>query len=194
MAEGVADAVNGVHQLGNPFQSEEFALDGHQYGVGGDEGVQGEQVQGGRAVDEDKAVILADFRDALTKAEFAVGDVHEFQVGADQVLVCRYEMEPLKIGRHDCVFWRNIPKQYVIGAWPGRVFGNAGARGGVAMGIGVDHYYSEVVCGQRGGQIDGGRGLTDSAFLIGDSEYSAQAAILTREPVPSDSDRKSTRL
>src|ERR1019366_10636529 len=99
--------VNGVHQFGNPLQRKKLALDGHQYGVGGDEGVQGEQVQSGRTVDEDKAVILSDFRNALAKAEFAVGDVHEFQVGADQVLVCRYEMEPLKIGLHDCSLGRD---------------------------------------------------------------------------------------
>ena len=36
--EGLADAVDGVHQFRDAFQGEEFALDGDEDGIGGDAG------------------------------------------------------------------------------------------------------------------------------------------------------------
>src|ERR1022692_2287948 len=39
--EAFANPVDGVHQFRHSFQGEEFALDGDQYGIGGDEGIEG---------------------------------------------------------------------------------------------------------------------------------------------------------
>ena len=73
MVEGLADAVDGVHEFGDAFEGEEFALDGDEDGIGGDQGVEGEEVEGRRAIDEDEVVIVADFGEAFAEAEFAVG-------------------------------------------------------------------------------------------------------------------------
>jgi hypothetical protein len=45
------------------------------------------------------------------------------------------------------------------------------ARGGIALRIEIDdeHFFSDR--GERGSEIDGGRGLADPAFLIGKHEY-----------------------
>jgi len=53
LIEGAFDTVDSVHELGNPLQSEKLALDGNEDAVGGDQSVQGEQVQGRRAIDDD---------------------------------------------------------------------------------------------------------------------------------------------
>ena len=63
----------------------------------------------------------------------------------------------------------------MIEAWLVGVFGNAEAAGGVALRVGIDDQNPDVVGGQRGGEVDGGRGFADAAFLVGDCEDSAQA-------------------
>ena len=71
--EGLANAVDGVHEFGDAFQGEELALDGDEDGIGGDQGVEGEQVEGGRAIDQDELVVVADFGEAVAEAVLAAG-------------------------------------------------------------------------------------------------------------------------
>ena len=67
----------------------------------------------------------------------------------------------------------------MVEAGPVRVFGDAQAGSGIALRVRVDDQDLEVIGSQGGGQIDGGGGLSHSAFLVGDGENSAQADILT---------------
>jgi hypothetical protein len=90
--EGVANPVDGVKELGDPFQGEELALDGNQHGVGGGEGVYGEQVEGGRTVDEDEVIGSAGGLELLAKPGFAVFEVDKLDVGGYQVFVGRDEV------------------------------------------------------------------------------------------------------
>ena len=53
LIEGAFDTIDGIHELGNAFQSEKLALDGNEDAIGGDQSVQSEQIQGGRAIDND---------------------------------------------------------------------------------------------------------------------------------------------
>ena len=53
--EGLADALDGVEQLADAFEGEVLGLHGDEDGVGGDQGVEGEQVERGRAVEDDDA-------------------------------------------------------------------------------------------------------------------------------------------
>ena len=41
----------------------------------------------------------------------------------------------------------------------------------IALGIGVDQQHFPALGGERGGEIDGGRRLSNPAFLIGDRLY-----------------------
>ena len=68
-----------------------------------------------------------------------------------------------------------IAEEDVVEAGLVGIFGDAEAGGGVALGVGIDHQDAEVVGGQRSGEIDGGGGFPDAAFLVGDCEDSAQA-------------------
>src|ERR1039458_6092171 len=107
--------------------------------MGGNQRVQGEEVQGGRAIDEDEAIVLSEFRNALAEAKLSVRGINELQVGANEILVRRYEVEPVEVGRHDGVLWRDMAEQQVIGARPGWILGNAQPGGGVSLRIGIDH-------------------------------------------------------
>ena len=42
--------------------------------------------------------------------------------------------------------------------------------GGVGLGIEIDEQRVDFAFGERGGKIDGGRGLADAALLVGDGE------------------------
>ena len=69
----------------------------------------------------------------------------------------------------------------MVEARAGGVFGNAESRGGVSLRIGVDDEDLEIVGRERSGEVYGGGGFSDAAFLVSDREYPAQAAILTRD-------------
>ena len=178
VVEGFADAVDGVHEFGDAFQGEEFALDGDEDGIGGDQGVEGEEVEGRGAIDQDEVVVVADFGEAFAEAELAVGEVDQFEVGADQVLVGGDDVETFEIGGADGVLEVGVAQKDVVEAGFVGIFGDAEAAGGVALGVGIDDQDPDVIGGQGGGEIDGGRGLPDSAFLVGNCEYSAQAVMV----------------
>ena len=59
------------------------SMDGDKDGIGCDERVQSEEIEGGGAIDEDVGVVVADFLGSLAEAEFAFGKVDEFEVRSD---------------------------------------------------------------------------------------------------------------
>jgi hypothetical protein len=173
--EGFANAVNGIHELGNAFEGEEFALDGHEDGIGGDEGVERKEIEGRGAIDEDEVVVVTDFGQAVAEAVLAAVEVDEFQVGSDQVLVGGDDVETFEIGGSDGVLGVGIAEEDVVEAGFVWIFGDAKAAGGITLGVGIDHQNPDVIGCQRSGEIDGGCGFPDTALLVGNSEDSAQA-------------------
>jgi hypothetical protein len=89
-------------------------------------------------------------------------------------------MKTFEFGRNcgvsDCrVAQEDVVETRAIGA-----LRDAQTRRGVALGVGIDDQNRQIVGRERSGEVDGGRGLPDSAFLIGNREDSAQAVMLTR--------------
>ena len=66
----------------------------------------------------------------------------------------------------------------MVEAGPVGIFGHTETRCGIALGVGIDDEYLEVVSCEGGSKVDGGGGFPYPALLIDDGEYSAQAAIL----------------
>ena len=54
--EAAFDDVDRAHELADALEREELALKRHQHGIGGDQGVQSEQAEAGRTIDEDEGV------------------------------------------------------------------------------------------------------------------------------------------
>ena len=69
--EGLGDAIEGGHQLGDAFEGEVLGLHGDEEAVGGDEGVEGEEVERGRAVEQDEGVLGADGLEGFAEAVLA---------------------------------------------------------------------------------------------------------------------------
>ena len=104
MIEGFANALDGVHQLGNTFQGEELALDRNEHGIGSDQSVQREEVEGWWTVDQEEVVFRPDGGYLVVKAKFAPGGIDQFQICADQVFVARDEVETFESGAMDGLF------------------------------------------------------------------------------------------
>ena len=97
--KGFANAVDGIHQLRDTFEGEEFALDGNEYGIGSDQRVQGEEVEGGGTIDQNELVFVPDFGQAVAEAVLTPVEVDQFQVGANQVFVSGNDVEAVETGR-----------------------------------------------------------------------------------------------
>ena len=96
--EGLADALDGIEQLADAFEGEVFGLHGDEDGVGGDQGVEGEQVERGRAVEDDDVKLVANGLQGVAQAVFAEFGVDQLDVGADEVLGGRNDLELLDPG------------------------------------------------------------------------------------------------
>src|SRR5208283_3005957 len=65
MLEGIANSLDGIHKLRNTFQREEFALDGNQHGIRCNEGIKSQEIEGGRAINQDETILVANSLNAF---------------------------------------------------------------------------------------------------------------------------------
>src|SRR5574340_475 len=135
VVERGANAVHGVHQFGNALEREELALDGHEHGIGGEQGVEREQIQRRRAVYQDVGIALAKAVQAPAKAMLSALQIHELQVGADQVLIGWDEFQTFEVRGGDRIGNVRATKQYVVQAGLGWILGHAEAGGSVALRV-----------------------------------------------------------
>src|SRR3989344_5847336 len=84
--ERAPDAHQGVEQLAHPFQGQVLALDGNQDRIGRAQGVEGEQVQGGRAVENDEGVSAAQGLECALQAKLPLFSLDKLDRGSHQVL------------------------------------------------------------------------------------------------------------
>lgn len=89
--------------------------------------------------------------------DFGPGEIH---FGGDEV-------EPGDGGGLDDAGDGLVVEQNVVDAGAGGFF-HAEATGGVGLGVQINQQDLLAALGEAGGQIDGGGGFADSAFLVGD--------------------------
>lgn len=85
--EGLFDAVDGIDELRYALEGKEFALNRDEDRIGGDEGVECEEIECWRAIDQDVLVLGPNGSESLFKAFFARFGVDEIEVGGNEVLV-----------------------------------------------------------------------------------------------------------
>lgn len=171
MPKRVPHAVDGVHKLRDPFEGEELALNGDQYGIRGDESVQREKVKGWRAVDQDEVVLGARLIEFAPQPAFAVGQFHQFNVGCHEVSIRGDDSKAVAEGSpQNLRNWR-VGDESVIGGELIRFFGDTQAGRCVSLWVNVDQENAEIIGGERRGQVDGGCSLSDAALLVCDGDY-----------------------
>ena len=106
----------------------------------------------------------------MAQAVLAVVERDEFDVGAEQVLVRRDEAEVVDLGGERRLLGRDLAHDDLVGAGAVGIAEEAEPAGGVGLGIAVDQQRARAERGERGRQVDGGRGLADSALLVRDCD------------------------
>ena len=172
--EGLGDAVERGHELGYAFEGEVFGLHGDEEAVGSDQGVEGEEIESRRAVEQDEWVVGADRGEGFAELEFAIFERDELNRGADEVFAARNELEGIDFGREKGFGDGGVAEEDVVDAEAGvfAVFcaSEAETSGGVGLGVAVNEQGGEAFEGDGGREIDRGSGFTDSAFLVDDSD------------------------
>ena len=134
--------------------------------MGGAQGVDGEQLQGGRAVDEDEVVAVVQTGQGGFQKHLPVFYADHLDARAGQRLVR---------GQHVAVFGGHhrpggvgVADEKVIDVGGGGVFVHPHARCGVGLGVEVAQQHPLPQLVEGGGYVDGGCGLAHAALLVDD--------------------------
>jgi len=168
MAKGIPNAVDGVHQPGNAFEGKELALNWDQHRISRHEGVKREQIEGGRAIDQDVVVFILDSVQVMPKYRFAIIAVYELQIHTDEVLVGWNDLKTLHFGLLDGVCDLFAVHHHVVEGMKALRLRNAQAACQISLGIAVDHENSDFARCQCSREVYGGSRLPDPALLVSD--------------------------
>ncbi len=172
----VAHLLDGLEELRQSLQREELALQRHQDRIGGRHCVDREQVQRRRAIDQHVAEgdlvrrRRAQRRQRIAQTEGAVARLADLELEARQIDGRGRNVEPRDRGGEHRGAQPGVADEDVIGREPPAGAIDAEAGRGIALGIEVDDQHPLADRGERGAEIDGGRGLADAALLIGDGK------------------------
>jgi hypothetical protein len=162
--------LDGAQDVGQPLEGEVLALEGHDHPVGGDEAVQGEEPEGGRAVHEDVLVVPGHPLEGVPEPVLPPLRPGELQLGAHEVAARRDEVEELELGAaHDLPEGAAVEEDVVDrGLHP--VPGDPEGGAGVPLGVEVHEQGPALGRGQGGREVDGGGRLADPALLVRDGD------------------------
>ena len=167
--DGAANLFDGLHQRGQSLKRVVLALHRHHDGVRGHQGVQGEHVERGGAIDQNHVEVVADGLQGVAQLELTPG--HHGQqphLGGGQLLIGRHQHEPAVFHRHHGLHRRAIPEQHIATGANLSILVDSASHGGIALRIQIDQQEAPFGSRQRGRQIHGGGCLTDASFLICD--------------------------
>src|SRR5262249_5911597 len=85
--EALTKTLDGVQQLAYPFQGEVFSLHGYEDRIGSYQSVQGQQIEGRRAVKHDEIELLTNGSDCVAQAKLPLDCGYQLNVCANQVFV-----------------------------------------------------------------------------------------------------------
>ena len=119
------DALEGVHELADAFEGEVFGLHGDEEAVGGDKRVEGEKIEGRRAVEEDEVVFVALGLEGFAELIVAALELDELDVGADQVFAGGNDLEGFDFGGERGFGEGGLAEEDVVGGWAVFVAGEA---------------------------------------------------------------------
>src|SRR4051812_22723697 len=85
--EGGANPPQSRDQIGEPFEREVLAVERNEHGVSGDQGVQGQQTERGRCVDQDVVEVTAQSIETRAEAMLAMRKADQIDLGAGEISV-----------------------------------------------------------------------------------------------------------
>lgn len=166
--------LEGVQEALDPFEGIVFALNRNEERVGRGKCVEGEKAKRGRAVYDQKVEGRYEAADGIGNDSFSHGDVHELHVCPDQIGMARSEGKPTDLRYGDNGIEGLLAQHDVVHvSLKGRRIETEPCRG---IGLRVQVYDERLLSQEceRGAQIYGGRSLSDTTLLIGNTDYPAR--------------------
>ena len=158
--------LDGLHQAGHTLQRVILALDGDHHAIRGSEGIDRQQGQTGRTVDQDEVEVLRHGGDGGFQAELTPVHPHQLQLSARQADVAAGNGKVAEIRLFHHVLHLHAAHQHLIDAL--FLHRHAQAGGGVALGIQVDNQHPLAHIRHEGRQVDRRGGFAHAALLIDD--------------------------
>ena len=112
--------------------------------------------------------------EVVAQNRLPIVDVDELQIDANQILVCRDEIQAFHLGLADGVSDLLAVHEDVVNRRHSVGLLDSETAGRVSLRIAVDQEDLDFARGERGGEIDGGGCLTHAAFLVGDCDDSVK--------------------
>ena len=165
LVQGAADDADGIHQVAKALQGKIFPLDRNQHRVGGAQAVKGQQLQGGRAVDEYVVIGRGEGLQGLAEQELPALQADHLDAGAGQALAGGQHVA-VPGGYHPLGGFHAVDEDVVDPLGQGFVHAHAG--GGVGLWVKVTQQHPQALFLQGGGEIDAGGSLAYAALLIDD--------------------------
>ena len=162
-----ADQLDGREQLPEALERVVLALDRDEHAVSRGQGIDGEQAERGRAVEQHGVVRRREWPQGSSETSFAALDGHELDLSAGEVSGGRDDGQTLGCGRHDAILGVAAVHQDRM---DGPLDGDAGeAQTARRVGLRVEVHDEGPAAGQGevAGEIDHRRGLAHAAFLVG---------------------------
>src|SRR5260370_743086 len=122
------------------------------------------------ALENREVKILADELKGISQAKFAGLCSNQLDVGADQILVGRYQAQAFKLSGENGLGSIGFRHQQVVGTDAVGIAGETQATARVGLGITIYKQGRDLGCGKGGSQVDGRGGLADPTFLIGNGD------------------------
>ncbi len=170
-----AHLLDRVDQIRQPFQRVVLALHGNHDRVRRGQGIHRDQIERGRAVDQDVVVIRFEQRERILEPRLARQLVDQFDLGTGELAVRRHHVEAA-VGAHAHLVDRLVADQHMVDGLLEAGLVDAAPRRRVALRIEVDQQHAALGRGQAGSEIDARGGLADPTFLVGYGENTHQAA------------------
>ena len=173
--ETATHQIDRAHQLAKAFQRKELTLQGHQNRIGRRHGVDGQEIQRRRAINQYigiaiRARIGAQGRESIAQLEGATSDLSQFHLNARQIGIRRHKMQAGQGGFNSGLQDGSLAQQDVIDGCGPLLARYAKARRGIALRIKVEDQHALADSGQGGTKIDRRRCLADAALLVGDRQ------------------------
>ena len=162
--------------MADAFQGIIFALQRHDDAISGDEGVQGEQAERRRAIDQHMIVGRCLPADRVGEPVFPARRLDQLDLGAGQVHRGRREKELRHLGLDDDLRQPGLADDQVVAVRLVRARREAQPGRRVGLRVEIQQQHPQAAGGERRAEIDRGGCLADAALLVGDRQNPGRAA------------------
>jgi len=168
-----ADALERRDEFGDSLEGKILGLHGHNEGFSSYEDIQGEEVERGRAIEDDEIESILNRLQGAAKTQSAIGGRSQLNVGAGEVLGAGKMPEQIDLRGEDDLDGRDVAHEDVIDGVAVIVPLEAHAGRGVGLRVAVDKQDFETFERDAGGQVDSRGGFANSALLIDNAQNSS---------------------